>query len=302
MAFKDKEQKEIVINQAWERLHQKLENDGLLSGKSEHFHLADKQTLPKHEHSIRKTTNLRRLYIAAVLAACIFSGWFFTRNNNLPEKELLVLHNEANAPALATMLEDGSVVYLSEQATLKYPDHFVGDKRVVILQGEAFFDVKKQSGRPFFIETNLAQIEVVGTSFLIKSDDKFSFLLSVQEGEVQVTRHNRQQTLAVKAGETILFDQEQLQLIRNTTRFDDYFKRIHFKDESLYNVASILNMHSDSVKILVDPEIETRLLTFTLPEKRNISEIAGLICQALNLQYSQQDHQIYIYGQRTHIP
>lgn len=298
MVFKEKEQKEIIVNQAWERLHQRLDKDGLLSEENDRFHLTGEQTPPDSERIIRRTTHLRRIYVAAVFAACVFAGWYFTRNNHLSENELLVLHNEANAPALATMLDDGSVVYLSEQATLKYPHHFVGDKRKVMLQGEAFFDVKKQSGRPFLIETHLAQIEVIGTSFLIKSDDPSSFLLSVREGEVRVTRNSRRQTLSVKAGETILFDQEQLQLIKNTTRFDDYFRRIHFKDESLHHVIQILNMHSDSIQLKIEPEIETRLLTFTLPEKRNIAEIAELICRALDLQYSQQNNTIHIYARR----
>lgn len=286
MAFKEKEQKEIVVNQAWEHLHQRLENDGLLSEEN------------RQETGRRQTASFSRLYVAAVLIACCFTGWLLTRNTNSPNTTLKVMHNAANAPTLATMLEDGSIVYLSERATLKYPNHFDDNKREVVLQGEAFFDVKKQAERPFLIETDLAKIEVIGTSFKIKSDDESSFLLSVREGEVRVTQKSRQQTLTVEAGETVLFDSEQLQLIKSSIRFDDYFRRIHFKDEKLTHVASILNMHSDSVKIEVEPELEARLLTFTLPEKTDISEIAQLICRALDLQYTRQNRSIYISSQK----
>lgn len=282
MAFKKEEQKNRTVNRAWDHLYQRLEKEGLLPEENE------------YNHKIRHIAPLRRLYVAAVLVACIFFGWYFTRKTYFPEKELMVLYNEANAPTLATMLEDGSVVYLSGQTSLKYPNHFADDKREVILQGEAFFDVKKQSERPFFIDTDLARIEVVGTSFNIKNNHNASFLLSVREGEVRVTQKSRQQTLSVQAGETVLFDSEQLQLIRNTTRFDDYFKYIHFKDESLGNIAKIINMHSDSTKLKIDPEIEMRYLTFTLPEKGNISEIAEVMCLVLKLQHSQQDNTIYI--------
>ena len=50
-------------------------------------------------------------------------------------------------PTLVKTLEDGSVVYLAQESTLKYPEHFAEDKREVNLQGEAFFDVAKKPER-----------------------------------------------------------------------------------------------------------------------------------------------------------
>ncbi|MDR2914941.1 MAG: FecR family protein [Tannerella sp.] len=282
MVFKEKKQEDTVIDQAWDNLYQRLEKDELLP---------EKNTV---RHNFLRSDSFKKLYVAAVLIACIFSGWYFARKTNLPDKELLVLYNEINAPTLATMLEDGSVVYLSEQASLKYPDHFAEDKREVILHGEAFFEIKRQSERPFFIDTDLAKVEVVGTSFKIKSENSSSFLLSVREGEVRVTHKSRQQVLTVKTGETVLFDSEQLQLVKNTTSFDEYFKRILFKDEHLKNVAVIINMHSDSIYLKIDPEIEQRAITFTLSEESSITEIAEVICLALNLEHSQQENTIYI--------
>ncbi|MDR0574881.1 MAG: FecR family protein [Tannerella sp.] len=286
MVFKEKKQENTVIDLAWDHLYQRLEKDGLLPEKN------------VVKHNFLQSNTLKTLFVAAVLIACIFSGWYFTRKTNLPDKELLVLYNEVNAPTLATMLEDGSVIYLSEQASLKYPDHFAEDKREVILQGEAFFEIKKQSERPFFIDTDLARVEVVGTSFNVKSDHRSSFLLSVREGVVRVTQKSRRQALSVKTGETVLFDSEQLQLIKTTTGFDEYFKRILFKDEHLKNVAAIINMHSDSIKLKIDPEIEQRAITFTLSEKSSIAEIAEVICLALELEHARQKNTIYISKQK----
>ncbi len=282
MAFKEKKQEDTIIDQAWDNLYQRLEKDGLLPEEN------------VVRHNFLQSGTFKKLYVAAVLIACIFSGWYFTRKTNLPDKELLILYNEVDAPTLATMLEDGSVVYLSEQASLKYPDRFAEDKREVSLQGEAFFEIKKQSERPFFIDTDLAKIEVVGTSFKIKSDNRSSFLLSVRKGEVRVTQKSTKQVLFVKTGETVLFDSEQPQLIKNTTNFDEYFERILFKDEHLKNVAAIINMHSDSIQLKIDPEIEQRAITFTFLEKSSISEIAEKICLALKLEHSQQENTIYI--------
>lgn len=280
-----KKQDYHIVNQAWEHLHQRLEKDGLLPG--------DEAGRQKN----RLATTTQVLAVAAVFVACILIGWVFTRQNTLPEKEMLLLYNEANAPTLATLLEDGSVVYLSGQASLHYPDHFADDKREVTLLGDAFFDIKRQADRPFFVETELATVEVLGTSFSIKSDRNNSFLLSVREGEVRVSRKSRQQVITVKTGETVLFDSEQLQLIKNTTDFDPYFKRIQFKDERLANVATILNMHSTGVQLKIEPEIEERMITFPFSIESDITEIAKAICLVLDLHYTQQENILYISQQ-----
>jgi ferric-dicitrate binding protein FerR (iron transport regulator) len=191
------------------------------------------------------------------------------------------------------MLEDGSVVYLSEQTTLAYPDRFDEHKREVVLHGEAFFEIKKQAGRPFIVNTDVANVEVTGTSFKIKSNDNTSFLLSVREGEVRVRQKGSRQTLTVAAGETVSFDSEQLQLQKSAEVFDDCFERIHFKDEYLTDVAAIINLHSDSLQLTVDPSIEKRI-TFTYPVNSKLAETVEAICRALNLRHSQQDHIIHI--------
>ena len=205
------------------------------------------------------------------------------------------MYNEVNASILATMLEDGSIVYLTQQSSLIYPDRFDDNKREVILKGDAFFDIKKQNGRPFVIETEVAMIEVTGTSFSVENKNNSLFMLSVREGSVKVTKKNDLQVIDVKADETILLDLKKgTLLVKSGAMFIDYFKRLHFKDEHLKNVVNIINLHSESIKLKVDPDIELRSLTFTLPEIIDAAEIAELICMALELQHKQHENIIYI--------
>lgn len=279
MVFKEKE--DLITDQAWEHLYERLENDGLLPDEN----------------------NIKRLFwqsasfkwaAAVVVFMCVLSGWYMMRYTNAPLQDLLVLHNEANAPTLAKMLEDGSIVYLSEQTSLYYPDRFAENRREVVLDGEAFFEVSKHAERPFLIDTELATIEVVGTSFNVKSNDHSSFLLSVRDGEVRVTLKKQRQVVSVKAGETALFDSDQLQLLKTGGhRFDEYIKRIHFKDERLDNIVHIINMHSDSLQLRLAPGLDERSLTFTTSGSNPLTA-AELISLALRLQYSQNDNTIYI--------
>lgn len=69
----------------------------------------------------------------------------------------------------ALSLEDGTVVTLTKESSLRYPKHFANKNRRVELEGEAFFNVKRDISRPFFVYTGELVTQVLGTSFNVKS-------------------------------------------------------------------------------------------------------------------------------------
>jgi ferric-dicitrate binding protein FerR (iron transport regulator) len=291
MVIKRKE--DITTDIAWEHLYSRLKQGGLLSDKRTPVNTpenAPDDVFWKNASFIRAAAT-----IVAVLLTGVFSTLYILNHANAPERKLLVLHNEANALTLATILHDGSAVYLSEQTSLTYPDKFDENKREVTLNGEAFFEINKNDGGPFFIDTDPATIEVTGTAFNVKSKGPSSFSLSVRDGEVRVSLKIRQQTVSVKAGETVILDAGRRQLSKtNNNRIAGHFRRIHFKDERLGNIISIINTHSDSLRLKIDPELENRLLTMPVNFENNLSETVEIICMVLNLQYSHKDGMIHI--------
>jgi transmembrane sensor len=62
-------------------------------------------------------------------------------------------------------MPDGTQVSLEQGSTLEYPDRFSDNNREVYLNGEAFFEVKKDEKRPFIVHTRFLQTTVLGTSF-----------------------------------------------------------------------------------------------------------------------------------------
>jgi ferric-dicitrate binding protein FerR (iron transport regulator) len=278
-----KEKQKHTIDLAWEHLYNRLEQDNLL---------------PKKELSRRTifhSNGFRWAASVAILCICSVSVWLINQRTNIHGNDLLVISNEKNAPTLATTLEDGSIVYLSEQATIQYPEHFQEDKRMISLQGDAFFEISKQQGRPFFIDTELAEIEVLGTFFHVKSSAKSAFLLSVRNGEVKVTLKKNNQTTYIKAGEAALWESGNLRLTEaDMYLFNTYFEKIHFKDERLADIARIINQHSALTRIEVSPELEYRQLNITFFSEETTEMKAKQICMALNLTYSQQQNTIFI--------
>lgn len=66
-------------------------------------------------------------------------------------------------------LSDGTLVHLNYNSSLIYPEHFVGDNRIVVLEGEAYFMVAKDRRRPFVVHTANGDIKEYGTEFNINT-------------------------------------------------------------------------------------------------------------------------------------
>ncbi|MEI3421827.1 MAG: FecR domain-containing protein [Butyricimonas faecihominis] len=61
------------------------------------------------------------------------------------------------------MLSDGTKVYLNAASKLKYPVQFDSKKREVHLSGEAYFEVVRDTNRPFYVVTDAVRVKVYGT-------------------------------------------------------------------------------------------------------------------------------------------
>jgi transmembrane sensor len=84
-------------------------------------------------------------------------------------------------------LTDGTMIWLRPKSHIEFPSEFLKDKRELKLAGEAFFDVAKDSARPFIITTGNVTTKVLGTSFNIKAYDEASSIeVAVLTGKVAV--------------------------------------------------------------------------------------------------------------------
>ncbi len=277
------------VDQAWNLLYQRLEQDGLLTTEN---------TERQQAHTYIHRNGTKRLVtwavsIAALIAAVIVAGTLALRPATTVTPQLLTLHSAKGDPTLVTSFEDGSIIYLSEQASLEYPSHFADDKREVSLQGTAFFEVSKNRQRPFIIQTEGATVEVLGTSFRVESQDSNDFSLSVRTGMVKVTSKKDQTTVLVKAGQKVWLDGGTLQTAATTNEWDNYLRHIHFKDQHLADVARIINENTDSVQLKIDPTLGDRQITVTF-QNDTPETMARVICAVMNLEFSRQQNILYI--------
>jgi ferric-dicitrate binding protein FerR (iron transport regulator) len=67
------------------------------------------------------------------------------------------------------VLPDGTQVWLNAASSIRYPAVFHGKERKVQISGEAYFEVAKDPSRPFHVQVNTMDVEVLGTDFNINS-------------------------------------------------------------------------------------------------------------------------------------
>jgi len=99
------------------------------------------------------------------------------------------------------VLSDGTKVFLNADSELKYPVEFSDGKRIVDLKGEAYFEVHKDSLRPFIVRMNGAEVTVLGTSFNVNTygDDGQTYTTLVN-GSVRVSSMKNKQEEILKPG------------------------------------------------------------------------------------------------------
>ncbi len=129
--------------------------------------------------------------VAALLALAIGAGWWTYEKQSQQEgsfaAEKIVKTNPKGQKMIVT-LEDGSSVKMNGESRLTYSSNF-RENRTVTLEGEAFFEVKRDTLHPFTVKTKQLETRVLGTSFNVRSyGDESSSSVVVATGKVAVKR------------------------------------------------------------------------------------------------------------------
>lgn len=101
-----------------------------------------------------------------------------------PSQELVPLIVTEVGEIRDVTLADGTIVSMGAKSQIR-TKFTLQDRRVILVAGEAFFDVVKDENRPFFVEADDALIRVVGTQFDVKRNNE-RVTVAVLEGVVNV--------------------------------------------------------------------------------------------------------------------
>lgn len=238
-------------------------------------------------------------YAAVALLAVAISSMYF-----------LFFHEEDNSlysryiggdglEADVVELPDGTHISLGSKTTFHYDKDYGKDKRIVYLEGEAYFDVAKQKDKPFIVKTKEQDIEALGTKFNVMAYPLDSLVVTtLSEGSVCLTSLNM-------AHPTILKPDQQLIYNRNTKK--SYLQDVdaqqysswktgyyYFPQQSLQAILDRLS-HVYGIKFTVNSEaLNKRTFTGTFYRGQSIKDIMDIINLSIPIRYKIDDHHVTI--------
>lgn len=196
----------------------------------------------------------RFLRVAAMIVVAFGLGYFWQSEKTEGPIAMQTISVPAGQCVNVT-LPDGSNIWLNAQTTIQYPVSFNRENRQVKLDGEAYFDVAKDSKRPFIVNTKECSVEVLGTKFNIdaySSRDKFETVL--MEGSVKVSMlDDPTQAVSLKPNNKVYRSNGKLltQKVSNYERYrwkeglicfvDEPFKVVMEDFEKFYGLTIVVN-------------------------------------------------------------
>ncbi|MBL1409427.1 FecR family protein [Sphingobacterium faecale] len=195
------------------------------------------------------------------------------------------------------ILPDGSKIWVNSLSSLKFPTTFSSSSRDVELSGEAYFEIAKDSERPFYVHSKGQKVKVLGTHFNIKSyDDEPTIKTTLLEGSIQLYYANLSNSRLLKAGEQAVIangrcavnkaDIEQVMDWKN----GDFI----FRQES---IAHIMKRVSRWYGIDVAYEIgidKSQTISGQVSRSKNLSEVIHCLESASDLQFTIKEGKVII--------
>ena len=175
---------EADVDLAWKKVSKRLSPDSASKPKVPVIPLHRAPEIHVKKEAVRGGINVFIWRAAASVLILLGLGWLTYRLVQPTENRQAagVLKTKQNTSE--QVLSDGTKVFLNQNSTLTAAVDFNNETRTVTLQGEAYFEVKRDENRPFIIKANGTEVRVLGTSFNVRAYDK-RVSVAVTTGKVQ---------------------------------------------------------------------------------------------------------------------
>lgn len=234
LRYKDEEISQIQKETIWQKIKYK-QQQGIQPGKVRSIgsYHPQKQAKPFAWY----------FYRAAAVLLILVTSWVML--NEQPDPEMPILQSQLiekeNPPGQRSRiyLSDGSVVHLNANSRISYFEDFEPGQRIVHLSGEAFFQVAKDTLRPFTVISGELSTTALGTQFNVAAYPGENMVkVNLLEGKVEVKGKNNQKSLILDDKQAVHYNADEQELRKAAF---NYAEAIAWKDGILYFQRSTLN-------------------------------------------------------------
>ncbi|MBO9703810.1 MAG: FecR domain-containing protein [Sporocytophaga sp.] len=243
------------------------------------------QIAPQKETKVVKLFDYN-IILKAAAVLLVFAGISYLSMKLFSQKEIQEISFAAGNEKREIQLPDSSKVWLNAHSKISYADDFKGDTRKVKLEGEAFFEVKRNVEKPFRVEGLSSITQVLGTSFNVKT-------IAGQADEVEVV--TGKVSFALKKNETkkvILTPGMKGRVDNNSNVVSEKIdnpnflawkqEKLVFENSTLGEVASAVEAYFGTKVELANSELVNCRFTGTF-EKPKLQEVLDVVSESMSL-------------------
>lgn len=251
---------------------------------------------PEPAKVFRMSMWFKGVAIAAILLVVIGLG-LYVSNQQSPDTAI-VAYQELVLPygkKASISLPDGTKVFLNAGSRLKYPLKFPETERRIFLEGEGFFEVVKDPGKPFYVQTKKTTTRVLGTRFNLQSWKGGVDKLNVEEGKVKFSASGCKDTLILQANTQGTFNGQSLQKTMADSGNKAAWTKgiIVFNDTRLSEVIAELERWYAVQVQLSDPGLASYRVKARF-DNPSLNEVLKSISFALNIRYKIKDKEVML--------
>lgn len=238
------------------------------------------------------------LKIAAVFIFIFISAFIIYSLTNNNENNFIQL--ASNHSVIEKTLPDGTIVNLNTNSNITFPRQFSANKRTVVFKGQAIFNVAPDKTKPFIIDAGNVFIEVVGTSFMVKTDADGKTDVVVTTGKVLVyKKSNPLEKVLLIPGERASFTSSNEPITKTKNSDENYnawkTHRLVFNDANLETIVNQLNAIYEAKIIIENKNIASCKVTVTF-ENQSLEAVLKVLEATINIQVSQSKNHFVISG------
>lgn len=290
---------ESVMQEEWDRADTKETNLKFTDIQKE---IRKKQVEKDNRGNLRFLLFLQKVAAVLILPVLLFSIYLSYRQFGA---EPVFFETTAGRGQKANItLPDGTRVWLNSDTKIIYPDNFGRKNRTVKIFGEAYFEVKKDTKKPFRVEAAEARIKVLGTKFNVRAyPDENEVETTLFEGKVDLTvtpgnENITSRTITMNPGESISFDKSKNVLHYNNFENDEVLgwtnNQLIFRNDSFENLVRKIERWYD-VDIVYDKgSLDDHRLTVELYQGELLYRLLDIIELALDVECESKENKIYI--------
>lgn len=237
-----------------------------------------------------RTSLWRAIAVAASIALLLGISWtIWDRSANLVSQQNQTIIVPAGQ-RVQLLLADGTKVWLNSKTTFTYPAAFSSKNREVTLNGEAYFEVKKDTEHPFIVKTNLYDVKVLGTTFNVYAYENADyFKTSLINGSVEVLSDHYK--INLKPGEVATGTSGSMKkgTISNLDEFRWKDGLLCFDDEPLGTLMEKFSIYYDIHIEVADPGLLSYRCTGKFRHNDGIEYALKVIQKDLNFTFTRND-------------